>query len=163
MLNRDLLNKVRLELELWCPLCQSFAPCPFNSDEAALTVNMDELPHPLNGGHFQQCVDSRTKMQLDTLGFVPNTSALHQILLPKQTNRNKQGQPGSMNPIAVDTFNRLSGAMAQLYQQEYLVSERIHQQRELVRAHIESFVARCDAFPPRTRVVVFGSSANGFG
>jgi hypothetical protein len=135
-----------LELELWCPLCESFAPSPFDSER------WDE-------SHFKKCVESREKMQLDLLGFIPNSTSLEKVLSPN--NWNKQNR--SMDPVAVEVLNRLSASMGELYQREYLVSDRIHKQRELVRSHIESFVARCDAFPVGTRVVVFGSSANGFG
>jgi hypothetical protein len=99
-------------------------------------------------------------MQLDVLGFIPNSTPLEKVLSPL---RGQNNQKQSMDPVAVEALNRLSASMGELYQREYLVSERIHKQRELVRSHIESFVARCDAFPVGTRVVVFGSSANGFG
>ena len=98
-------------------------------------------------------------MQLDLLGFVPNSISLEKVLLP--SNRHKQNP--RMDPTAVEALNRLSVSMGELYQREYMVSDRIHKQRELVRSHIESFVSRCDAFPVGTRVVVFGSAANGFG
>jgi hypothetical protein len=98
-------------------------------------------------------------MQFDLLGFIPNSTSLEKLLLPN--NRDKQNP--RMDPKAVEALNRLSVSMGELYQREYLVSDRIHKQRELVRSHIESFVSRCDAFPVGTRVVVFGSAANGFG
>jgi hypothetical protein len=99
-------------------------------------------------------------MQLDVLGFIPNSTPLEKVLSPAQS-RNNEKQ--SMDPVAVEALNRLSTSMGELYQRDYLVSDRIHKQRELVRSDIERFVARCDAFPVGTRVVVFGSSSNGFG
>jgi hypothetical protein len=102
-------------------------------------------------------------MQLDSLGFVPNNKTLEQILVFNDNNR-RQGQNNqAMNPAAVDVMNRLSVSMGELYQREYMVSDQIHKQRELVRSHVDSFLSRCDAFPKGTKVVVFGSSANGFG
>jgi hypothetical protein len=142
----DLITKSRLELELWCPLCESFAQSPFVNDR------WDE-------SLLKKCVESREKMQFDLLGFIPNSTSLEKLLLPN--NRDKQNP--RMDPKAVEALNRLSVSMGELYQREYLVSDRIHKQRELVRSHIESFVSRCDAFPVGTRVVVFGSAANGFG
>jgi DNA polymerase sigma len=94
-------------------------------------------------------------MQEEILGFVPNRKPLEQVVTNSKSS--------SMDKEAVETFNLLSSAMGQLYQNVYIVTERIHQQREMVRSHIESIVSRCGAFPSGTRVVVFGSSANGFG
>jgi hypothetical protein len=99
-------------------------------------------------------------MHLDILGFIFNSTPLEKVLSPlRGQNNHKQ----SMDPVVVEALNRLSASMGELYQRKYLVSERIHMQRDLVRSHIESFVAQCNAFPVGTRVVVFGSLANGFG
>lgn len=155
------MTKIRLEIELYCPLCEAFAPSPFNSDADALFTCMDDFPDPVEASHFKQATASREKIQQDWLGFVPNSIPLERVLFSEKASSNEQSR--SMNPVAVGVFNRLSKAMGELFQQEYMVSDRIHQQRELVRSHIESFVTRCDAFPAGTRVVVFGSSANGFG
>ena len=160
--SRDVITRARLELELWCPLCESFAPSPFNSDKESLCMNIEELPHTLTSAQFRKCARSRAEMQLESLGFVPSFTTLEQVLAPKDNKRQGQNNVG-MNPTAVEALNRLSASMGELYQREYLVSDRIHKQRELVRSHVDSFLARCDAFPPGTRVVVFGSAANGFG
>jgi hypothetical protein len=99
-------------------------------------------------------------MQLDVLGFIFNSTPLEKVLSPlRGQNNHKQ----HMDPVAVEALNHLSASMGELYQRKYLVSKRIHMQRDLVRSHIKSFVTRCNAFPVGTRVVVFGSSANGFG
>jgi len=154
--------RARFELELWCPLCEWFAPSPFNSDKDALCANIEDFPHQMNPAQFRECADSRSKMQIDSLGFVPSFKSLDQVLAPKEKARQGKNNRG-MDPVAVEALNRLSASMGELYQREYLVSDQIHKQRELVRSHVDSFLSRCDAFPPGTRVVVFGSSANGFG
>lgn len=151
-----------MELELWCPLCETFAPSPFNKDTDRLTVNFDDFPLPINAAHSRKCAESRQKMQLDSLGFVPSFKTLEQVLTPKEKARQGQTNRG-MDPTAVDALNRLSASMGELYQREYMVSDQIHKQRELVRSRVDSFLSQCNAFPPGTRVVVFGSSANGFG
>jgi DNA polymerase sigma len=96
------------------------------------------------------------KMQREMLGFVPNNKTLDATLF-------KKNQPQAMDRKVVDAFNSLSTAMGKLYENTYMVVDRIHQQREMVRAHLESIVSQCGAFPPGTRVLIFGSSANGFG
>ena len=53
--------------------------------------------------------------------------------------------------------------MNTLYVEEYAVSTKIYRRRENVRAGIENIVAASGAFPEGTKVMVFGSSANGFG
>lgn len=164
--SQEIVTRARLELELWCPLCESFAPSPFNKDPDAICVNVDDFPQQMNPAQFRKCADSRSKMQLESLGFVPNFTTLEQVLAPKEEKARQGHKPnraGGMDPTAVDAMNRLSAAMGELYQREYMVSDQIHRQREMVRSHVESFVSQCDAFPPGTRVVVFGSSANGFG
>ena len=155
LFRRELIAKIRLEFELWCSLVEAFAPSPFNK-ESVIYVNFNEFPQHVTPQHYQQCIKSRTKMQQEALGFVPNTKTLQEILF-------KRNQPQSMDRSAVDAFNGLSTAMGKLYEDVYMVADRIHQQREMVRSHLENIVSQCDAFPPGTRVLVFGSSANGFG
>ena len=154
LFRRELVSKIRLEYELWCSLCEAFAASPFNSNAKALCVDFNQFPQHVTPNHYRQCVASRVKMQEEHLGFVPERKTIHQILMTKNN---------VMDRGAVDSFNRLSASMGQLYQKEYMVVDRIHNQREIVRSHIESIVAQCDAFPSGTRVVVFGSAANGFG
>lgn len=160
--SRELITKARFGLELFCPLCEWFAPSPFNSDSDSLCINIDDFPRQVNPAQFQKCTDSRAKMQVDSLGFVPSFMSLEQVLAPKEKPRQGQNNRG-MDPTAVDALNRLSASMGEIYQREYMVSDQIHKQRELVRSHVESYLSQCDAFPAGTSVVVFGSSANGFG
>ena len=150
-----MIAKIRLEYELWCSLVETFAPSPFNSNPESLTVNFNEFPQHVTPPHYQQCAESRRKLQQEMLGFVPNRKTLQETLY------RKPNQP--MDRRVVNKFNDLSGAMGKLYEEVYMVSERIMQQREMVRSHLESIVQKCDSFPPGTRVMVFGSSANGFG
>jgi DNA polymerase sigma len=119
-------------------------------------VDFSQFPQHVTSEHFKLCNESRKKMQINILGFAPEKKTLEDALY-------KKSNPSAMDSTVVSSFNRLSSAMGKLYEKEYLVSEHTHQQREVVRAHIERIVAQCDAFPPGTRVLVFGSSANGFG
>ena len=101
-------------------------------------------------------------MQLKTLSFVPNTRALHEILFMKSP---QGGKGAAMNPEAVAVLNQLSGAMGKVFQDIFTpeVEQRVHRQREMIRAQLEVLVQQCDAFPSGTKVAIFGSSANGFG
>jgi hypothetical protein len=156
LLRRELITKMRLEYELWCPLCEEFA-VPGDSDAKMWYEPLSSLPHAVTSDHFRFCTEARSKMQLRILGFDPNTTRLENILYPNR-GRNRQ-----MNPAAVNVFNQLSGAMGQLYHDVYTTADRIHQQREMIRQRTEEFVNMCDGFPRGTKVAVFGSSANGFG
>lgn len=156
LFRRELISKIRLEYELWCPLVDAFACSPFNKDPSTLCVQFNDFPQHVVPAHYRQCVESRQKMQLEILGFVPNRSTLQESLI-----RGGNGQ--SMDRGAVTTFNSLSAAMGKLYEECYMVSDRILHQREMVRSYIERVVSQCQAFPQGTRVIIFGSSANGFG
>jgi DNA polymerase sigma len=156
LFRRELLAKMRLEYELWCPLTESFAHSPWNRPNDVLCVNFQAFPQHVTQAHYQECIGSRLKLQKESLGFVPNRLTLKEVVM-------SSSQPQSMDRKAVEVFNSLSGAMGQLYQDEYMVEDRIMKQREMVRSHVESIVAQCNAFPSGTRVVVFGSAANGFG
>lgn len=156
LFRRELISKIRLEYELWCSLVDAFAASPFNKDLDSLCVQFNDFPQNVTSGHYQQCVESRQKMQLEILGFVPNKSTLQESLV-------RGGDNQSMDRSAVSTFNSLSAAMGKLYEECYMVSDRILHQREMVRAFIERAVSQCQAFPQGTRVIIFGSSANGFG
>lgn len=156
LLRRELITKLRLEYELWCPLCEEFA-VPGDSDAKMWYAPLSSLPHSITPDHFRFCTEARSKMQQRILGFDPNTMRLENILYPNR-GRNRQ-----MNPAAVNVFNQLSGAMGQLYHDVYTTADKIHQRREMIRQKTEEFVNMCDCFPPGTKVAVFGSSANGFG
>jgi hypothetical protein len=157
MLRRELITKMRLEYELWCPLCEEFA-IPGESGANMWYEPLQSLPHTITPDHFRLCTDARSKMQIRILGFDPNTTKLENVLYPNRAARTRQ-----MNPAAVSVFNQLSAAMGHLYQDVYTTADRIHQQREMIRNQLEKFVNLCEGFPPGTKVVVFGSSANGFG
>lgn len=156
VLRRELITKMRLEYELWCPLCEEFA-IPGDSDAKMWYEPLSSLSHTVTAEHFRFCTEARSKMQLRILGFDPNKSRLDQILYPKR------GPNRQMDPAAVNAFNQLSGAMGQLYQDVYVTADRIIQQREMIRSQTENFVNMCDCFPPGTKVAIFGSSANGYG
>jgi DNA polymerase sigma len=156
LFRRELLAKIRLEYELWCPLSESFARSPWNRNESFLCVDFQAFPQLVSQACIQQCVNRRQLLQKENLNFVPNRSTLKDLVM-------SSAQPQAMNRKVVEALNNLSGAMGQLYQDEYMVGDRVMQQREMVRSRVESIVARCDAFPAGTRVVVFGSAANGFG
>ncbi len=156
ILRRELIGKLRLEYELWCPLSEEFA-VPGEVEGKMWYEPLNSLPHPINADHFRMCVEARSKMQHRSLGFDPNTSSLENILYPNR-GRNRQ-----MNPATVNVFNQLSAAMGQLYQDNYATADRILRQREMIRMQTESFVRTCECFPSGTKVAIFGSSANGFG
>ena len=156
LLRRELVTKLRLEYELWCPLCEEFA-VPGDSAAKMWYEPLQSLPHSITADHFRLCTEARSKMQLRILGFDPNTTKLESILYPAR-GRNRQ-----MNPSAVSVFNQLSAAMGHLYQDVYTTAERIYQQREIIRSQTEKLVSMCDGFPAGTKVAIFGSSANGFG
>lgn len=155
LLKHDIVMKLRLEYELWCPLCESFASNPFEvgghhrggSDEhdKAFSVN---YPHPITAVHINQCKQSRAKMQMDVLGFVPKMEAFASI---------EQKRMGAV------LCTNLSKAMKTLYQNEYAPSMTNIRQKARARELTQSAVSMCNPFPQGTRVVIFGSSANGFG
>jgi DNA polymerase sigma len=182
LLRQDMIQKMRLEYELWCPLCEEFAvpgsngatagtykdgvapPLADGSEAAPHTLMWYEplkaFPAVLTTEHVRICQESRASMQSKTLNFVPNIRALHEILFVK----NPKGV-ATMNPTAVAVLNQLSGGMGKMFQDVFAadVEQRVQRQREMIRAQLESIVQQSDAFPAGTKVVIFGSSANGFG
>ncbi len=155
LLKRELLSKINLEFELWCPLTESFAPNPYskkNDDANNTPIDLSSLPNSVGSVVVKMCRDSRHNMQKQNLGFIPQS----RLILPsakeyqwKRHNRN--------------LFKELSSAMNEIYQAEYAVSDQVLKRREKVRASIELIVSKSGEFPLGTKVVVFGSSANGFG
>ena len=154
LLKYDIVMKLRLEYELWCPLCESFATNPFEVGhqrveseygERAFSVN---YPHPITAVHINQCKQSRAKMQMDILGFVPKTEAFVII---------EQKRLGSV------LCSNLSKSMKTLYNNEYAPSMENIRQKSRARELTQNAVSMCNVFPQGTRVVIFGSSANGFG
>ena len=156
ILRRELISKLRLEYELWCPLSEEFAS-PGDAQGKMWYESLSGLPHNVNEGHFRRFAEARSLMQHKSLGFDPNINPLESILYPSG------GRNSQMRPSAVNVFNQLSAAMGQLYQESYATADHILRQREMIRMRLESLVGMCDCFPPGTSVAVFGSSANGFG
>ncbi len=184
---------MRLEYDLWCPLCEEFAVAASlvndvpsgnknsttnNDDDGndqSLTLwyrALNEIPHSaVTADHFRICRQQRATMQVELLGFEPNMMRLDEILFPKTPRRNSPSHhPGdshnnnrTMDATAVSLFNQLSAAMGNLYQEEYATADFVYQQREIIRSQTEKFLVLCDRFPPGTKVAIFGSSANGFG
>lgn len=157
ILRRELIAKLRLEYELWCPLSEEFA-VPGEGEGKVLYEALNNLPHNVNEGHFRKFAEARSQMQHKSLGFDPNVKPLDSILYPANGGQNSQ-----MRPSAVNVFNHLSAAMGQLYQESYATADYILRQREMIRMRLEALVGMCDCFPPGTSVAIFGSSANGFG
>ena len=87
---------------------------------------------------------------------------MYDILFVKNA---QAGKGATMNPKAVAVLNQLSGAMGKMFQEVFTpdVEQRVHRQREMIRAQLEVLVQQCEAFPSGTKVAIFGSSANGFG
>jgi hypothetical protein len=172
LLRRELVTKMRLEYELWCPLCEEFAIPSSNGGELPDSKMMwydplSAIGHAITTDHFRMCIEARSKMQLRILGFDPSKQTMEAILYPPTNNPPRGRPPGGagppMNPSAVNVFNQLSAAVGQLYQEVYNTSDRVHRQREFVRSRMEEFVQMCEEIPHGTKVVVFGSAANGFG
>ena len=184
LLRRELVLKMRIEYELWCPLSEEFALVGNNSvDEESSNTGrgtriwceaLQDLPPNLSATDFERFTQARVKMQMRTLGFHPNTLPLEEILFPRNgttTNNNNTtappaASPGparSVDPAAVNVFNKMSSAMGQVFQQVFAEQDMVMQRRELVRKRTEECVHQSGIFPPGTKVVIFGSSANGFG
>ncbi|KAL7454836.1 hypothetical protein ACHAWC_006435, partial [Mediolabrus comicus] len=149
LMKRDLISTIRLEYELWCPLCEAFGLNPFVKTTfvaSKMPGNVSAFPYPATREHYQMCRDSKQEMQQTVLGFVPKLDSVEEL------------SKGSR-----DFFLDLSSGMNELYANEFFVSEKIWKRREQVRAAIEQVVSNSGEFPPGTKVAVFGSSANGFG
>lgn len=182
LLRQDMIQKMRLEYELWCPLCEEFSIIGSNGESANTAVQhaseesdevlpkvemwyerLNSFPSLLTTDHVRLCQESRAQLQLKTLSFVPNTKSLREILFVGAPQGGK-GAP-TMNPAAVALLNQLSGAMGAIFQEVFTpeVEQRVSSQREMIRSHLEALVQQCESFPPGTKVAIFGSSANGFG
>jgi len=185
LLKRDVILKIRLEYELWCTFCECFAANPLvgNKNNIAYNnnnrndsrrnhpdnkknsglMNFADFPHPITGEHFTLCEAARAKMQLETLGFVPTSKDIAQMVnldtIATNNNKNNNGGGGGGGVL-----EKLSQTMEQLYEDRYakLAQETI-QRKVRARDLTDRALSACEAFPKGTRVVVFGSSANGFG
>jgi DNA polymerase sigma len=158
LLRRDMIMKMRIEFELWCPLSEEFAvpdnkPCLWYEPIAS-------LPNTITAEQFKGFALHRNRMQIRTLGFEPNTMPLEDVLFPRNPSSPNQRV---MDSGAVVVLNNLSSAMGKSFHDLYKDEERVIRLRELVRERAESVVTKSNAFAPGTRVVIFGSSANGFG
>ncbi len=159
LLKYDIVMKLRLEYELWCPLCENFAPNPFEVVDKSKggethhdkTVSIN-YPHPITNMHINRCRQSCAKMQKEILGFVPKLQSFASIESHQQ-----------QQPTSTSLFTNLSKAMEKMYNEEYVPSMDSIQKKTRARELTQNAVSMCDAFPQGTRVVIFGSSANGFG
>ena len=168
LLRRDILTKLRLEYELWCPICEAFAPNPFLNKQSGTSSNTGSThvfpyPYPITPQHFRQCVQSRNEFQVSMLGFLPRTETLQQLLAHKGSavagKVIGQGRPITSGNTALQ---RLSTVMNRLYTNSLCPSRQFYDEIAVVRDKIEAIVIESKAFPPGTKVVLFGSIANGF-
>ena len=155
LLRREQMTRIRLEYELWCPLSEEFA----NPSESAGTwlECVSELPTMVTADHFAEYRSARQKMQVRTLGFALNTTSLVDVVFPATTGQR------TLNSQAVGVLNTISSAMGQFYQELFFDEERVVKRRDLIRRRCEQLVNESTVFPIGTEVVIFGSSANGFG
>lgn len=165
LLRRDVIIKMRLEFELWCSLSEEFAlpqAISESTDNKQLLwyEPLQKLSATITADEFAQYAQARVKMQLRTLGFEPNTIRLEDVLFPR--NRESTNQR-TMDGGAVSVFNKLSAAMGKFYQDLYKNEDAVVRLREAIRSRTEQCVTASGAFPPGTKVCIFGSSANGFG
>ena len=145
LLKPDIIKKLELEYYLWCPLCENFALNPFEEEHGDGTRTI-KYPYPIHKKHFRVCIESRMKMQQESLGFTVNTNSL------------------LSSPNTHEMCLKLSETMGAYYKSEYADhASSSYRKKSTARELAENAVSKCDAFPPGTRVAVFGSSANGFG
>ncbi|GAX18285.1 terminal uridylyltransferase [Fistulifera solaris] len=163
LLRRDLMIKMQIEYELWCPLSEEFAIPGSGGSENNSTLwyeAMRDLPNPITAEDFAAYRQARIKMQQRTLSFTPNTMGVDDVLFPRNMSTPEQ-RP--MDPGAVSLFNGLSAAMGSYYHELFTDEDSIVRKRELIRLRVEQLVFESGAFPVNSKVVIFGSSANGFG
>ena len=136
LLKKEYLYQTKLEYELWCPLSETFAPAiPNKSNRVA-----------------------RELYQKEIFGFVPKLHTLTQLLVH---GNNKKGKSQSSAHQSRMVLQRLSNTMTSNYYQTQQQQSSAEQKREEVRRGVQDLLV--GIFPPNTRVVIFGSSANGFG
>lgn len=168
LLKHDIVLKMRLEYELWCELCESFAPNPFDIDDEEksngandnISSRATKYPQPITHVHINKCKQSCAKMQKEILGFVPIKNMFSVIEHSK-----KQGpsEGPSEGPSGTSLCANLSKAMETIFNTEYVPSLESIQMKVKARDLTQSAVAMSEIFPNGTKVVIFGSSANGFG
>jgi len=164
LLRRDQLLKLRLEHELWCPLCETFAPTPPNVQFINNSTSKDQEEWRKTYKKQKQL------MQKEILGFVPADNIHVETLLHPAKHEQVKTIPGATPTKQPPTrgsmvLQSLSISMANLYHTELSPGADFYATRERVRQHLEHIVnTQCQShFPLGTRVIVFGSSANGFG
>mmetsp|Transcript_30668 Transcript_30668/g.62111 ORF Transcript_30668/g.62111 Transcript_30668/m.62111 type:complete len:838 (+) Transcript_30668:832-3345(+) len=152
ILRREVMSQVKLEIELYCPFCECFAPSPFSTNG---TWGISNFPRSITVQHFEQVRESKANMQQEMLGFVPRLCSVSSVL---------HGTHHSAPKDPKTVLDQVSTSMIQLYDTKYRVTSDVARMREHCRKDLEAVVGGCpDVFPPGTRVVVFGSCANGFG
>ena len=151
LLKVDIIKKMDLEYQLWCPICESFAPNPFEKvvedDKLLGTVVQLQYPYPIKAEHFEACRKSKKEMQEKLCDFT--VSDISNVYSRRNTN----------------LLNSLSSAMVQRFQQDCQSPDSIvmMEKKKLAQVMAQKAVELCHAFEDGTRVAVFGSSANGFG
>jgi DNA polymerase sigma len=147
LLKPDIIKKLELEYNLWCPLCERFAPNPFEVEhgDGSFSIN---YPYPISQKHHKACLESRAKMQEETIGFVVKTTPI--------TPSSYQEESSVCMQLTKDMemfFNLEHGSNSLV----------IYRKKSVAREQTQAAVVSCNSFPNGTEVVVFGSSANGFG
>lgn len=139
LLRQDPIHKLRMEYTLWCPICESSAPAPAKGASSNLS----------------SYVQMKHEMQRSILGFIPDET---KIVLSNDMS-------SSATTCTLAVLHALTTSMHRLYEVELSPSSDFYLSREKVRLDMERFVnSQCSTFfPVGTRVMVFGSSANGFG
>lgn len=167
LLRRDLVTKLSLEYELWCPLSEEFAVPDMEPGDPPRSWydSLEKLPtQAITNDDFRSHSLSRGKMQVRTFGFEVNNVSLEDVLYPRSKGNNTNKKENiAMDHGAVNVFNALSAAMGQYYQDLYVNENKVSKQREQIRLMTLCCVQECGAFPAGTEVAIFGSSANGFG
>ena len=153
LLRREVLSQIALEFDLFCPLCEAFAPSPFGG-----AWGIGNCPRTITQHHFDAVNKARMNMQQEVLGFVPRQISVSSILHGNYP----EVRSATKDPKTV--LDQVSTSMIQLYDSKYRVTAEVANLREQCRKTVEAVVASCNGvFPAGTRVVVFGSCANGFG
>lgn len=154
LLKPDHIKNIRLEYELWCIWCESFAPSPFekvnDDDEKGSFLQLKTPYHSISEQDFEACQKSKMKMQKDTFGF---------ILFQEPIDGTKA--KGLLSSL----LHSLSAAIADQFKSDFLSpdSNDIMKKKMEAQAIAQKAVDSCHLLESGTKVVIFGSSANGFG
>jgi len=129
----DQLQVIQKSFQLWCPLTEDFAE---EEEEEAGSQRPTSGP--------KKTIKSLHKYQMEHLGFIPRD-----VILPK-------------NNITTEVHKQLTISSDKIFD-ELCPSEEYMASREAVRKRLEKIVQQSGALPPTTKILVFGSSRNGFG